>query len=156
MMLHFNVLLCAALFSRDALAATYEEYEAVVDYNEATNRRHGYAIYGFWGGIVLFGTLYRIWSLFRLRRSSRQVEDNEAQGRRASLAAKGHANIITPAAFGTHHSRLLYWCTIPTRVELTVIVAYWILTLILVAVGYKYIDYDEYIAPSRFLPSSTL
>lgn len=45
-------------------------------------------------------------------------------------------NLIVPAAFGTHHSRLYYWCTIPTRMETLIVVAFWVLNVILCGVTY--------------------
>ncbi|PGH33087.1 hypothetical protein GX50_04069 [[Emmonsia] crescens] len=46
------------------------------------------------------------------------------------------ANLIMPAAFGTHHQRLFYWCSIPTRVEAIVIVLFYVLSLVLTCVGH--------------------
>ncbi|KEF58795.1 uncharacterized protein A1O9_03638 [Exophiala aquamarina CBS 119918] len=46
-------------------------------------------------------------------------------------------NLIVPAAFGSHHQRLYFWCTIPTRMETLVVVAFWILNLILCGVTYE-------------------
>lgn len=47
------------------------------------------------------------------------------------------ANLIIPAAFGSHHQRLYYWCTIPTRMETVIITLFWILNLILCCVSYE-------------------
>lgn len=46
-------------------------------------------------------------------------------------------NLIIPAAFGSHHQRLFYWCSIPTRMETLVVVAFWVLNLILCGVTYE-------------------
>lgn len=43
------------------------------------------------------------------------------------------ANLIIPAAFGSHHQRLYWWCTIPTRMETVIVCLFWILNLILCA-----------------------
>lgn len=46
------------------------------------------------------------------------------------------ANLIIPTTFGTHHQRLLWWCSVPTRMETLVVLSYWALSLILCAVSY--------------------
>ncbi|EDN06900.1 predicted protein [Histoplasma mississippiense (nom. inval.)] len=43
---------------------------------------------------------------------------------------------IIPAAFGTHHQRLLYWCAIPTRAAAIVVVLFYVLSLIFTCVGH--------------------
>lgn len=73
----------------------------------------------------------------------------DIEGRGASLTSKSsfrifgsahhwvRTNLIVPAAFGSHHQRLYYWCTIPTRMETLVIGAFWVLNLILCGVTYE-------------------
>ncbi|KAH0842692.1 hypothetical protein FOPE_07590 [Fonsecaea pedrosoi] len=47
------------------------------------------------------------------------------------------ANLIIPAAFGSHHSRPVLWMTIPTRMETIIIVTFYVMNFILCCVGYK-------------------
>lgn len=93
----------------------------------------------------------RLWThVLAARRAatSRDIEDNEvvaapkphASSPLSFLNTAHHwvrANFIIPAAFGSHHQRLFWWCTIPTRMETTVVLAFWILNLVLCCVGYE-------------------
>jgi ferric-chelate reductase len=45
--------------------------------------------------------------------------------------------LIIPAAFGTHHQRLFWWCVIPTRMEAVMVAAFWILNLVMCCVSYE-------------------
>ena len=45
-------------------------------------------------------------------------------------------HLIIPAAIGTYHQCLLYWCSIPTRIEALVITLYYAISLILTALVY--------------------
>lgn len=47
------------------------------------------------------------------------------------------ANLIIPAAFGSHHQRLYYWCAIPTRMETIILALFWILNFVLCCVSYE-------------------
>lgn len=137
-------LLTAALFARTIDAVSAEEAE--ID-NINVNHNYGYAMYGFWGGIVLLGVIHKLWHQFHSARVAPKPTDSERQTSAAGrpkfhlVDTMGHwieTNLITPPAFGTHHSRLLYWCTIPTRLEMIVVVAYWILSIVLAGAGYVY------------------
>lgn len=57
----------------------------------------------------------------------------------APIKATNHwirANLIIPAAFGSHHQRLYWWCSIPTRMETVVVSLFWILNFVLCAISY--------------------
>ncbi|KAG5299756.1 ferric-chelate reductase [Histoplasma capsulatum G186AR] len=108
----------------------------------------GYFSYWFWGIVLLSGILNRLSSYF-----------SGAQWRGIRRDPEGHASIIDyrssllfppsrrmqhwirtyfiiPAAFGTHHQRLLYWCAIPTRAVAIVVVLFYVLSLIFTCVGH--------------------
>ncbi|KAF1350172.1 ferric reductase NAD binding domain-containing protein [Delphinella strobiligena] len=127
------------------LAAVSSE-EAEAD-NRNANSRYGYAFYGFWGGIMLIGILHNIWKQAYAIHCKHSISDVEKNGKAVPRSYSQFIDVprhwvrtylIQPPAFGTHHARLLGWCTIPLRLPALVIVAYWILTIILLGVGYEY------------------
>lgn len=105
-----------------------------------------WAVYGFWGGILLMGIVNNLFThFFHARRAAApgDVEEHRAKSHSRSgssvLGAAHHwirTNLVIPAAFGSHHQRLLWWCTIPTRMETAIVVSFWILNLILCCVSY--------------------
>ena len=46
------------------------------------------------------------------------------------------ANLIIPASFNSYHKRPFWQCTIPTRLELAIVIAYYIISFTLCAVSY--------------------
>ena len=79
----------------------------------------------------------------RLRRPAADIE-GEGVTRKSGLLSPFKAvhhwfrtNLIIPAAFGSHHQRLYYWCAIPTRMETLIVVMYWGLNIILCAISYE-------------------
>lgn len=114
--------------------------------NKKTNHTYGYAIYGFWGAVVLFGILRNLLQQVQIRSTSSTRSDVEDFGsadlhRPLSIDKAGYWSrtyFTTPSALGTYRARPLFWCTIPTRIEAIVIVAYWILSIVLCGVGYVY------------------
>jgi len=104
---------------------------------------YSWAVYGFWGGIVLIGILNRIITLVLTSRHNnrRDIEQHQpiaitTEGPLGAIRRWTQTYLIIPAAFGSHHQRLLYACTIPTRAETIVVAAFWILSLILCCVTY--------------------
>ncbi|EXJ78504.1 hypothetical protein A1O1_08905 [Capronia coronata CBS 617.96] len=111
------------------------------------HQRYGWAVYGFWGVILLIGIVNRFITHTLHARRTPAYGDVEEPGTR--LKARGmpsifsvahhwvRMNLIIPAAFGSHHQRLLHWCTIPTRTETVIVVSFWILNLVLCCVSYE-------------------
>lgn len=139
-----SVLFVLAAFSTCVLAVDAEQAEIL---NYAHNDAYGHALYGFWGGVVLFGIIRKVWQLFYVSRVSKPRSDTESQGSKnagsrailpESMGYWSRTYLTTPSAIGTHRARLFYWCTIPTRIEALVVVAYWVLSLVFVSVGYVY------------------
>ena len=108
-------------------------------------------MYGFWGGILLIGIIHRIWSVFFYRRLARSVSDveNGAQGRGKSASSSGallwistsydwvKTYVIVPSTFDSYRRRLLWWSTIPTRMEFLVIGSFYIINFVLCFVNYE-------------------
>ncbi len=114
-----------------------------------------WAEYGFWGGLLLIGIINRLVTHVSAARRLKDVvaaaDDVETTGTPSVGTKRSHsgpvtvvksihhwlrANVIIPAAFGSHHNRPLLWSTIPTRMETIVVASFWILTLILCCVNY--------------------
>lgn len=112
---------------------------------------HSWAVYGFWGGLLVIGMASRLVShLYNSRRSTiiadiEELEDSPSPSTRSSLLlapikATNHwlrAHLIIPAAFGTYHQRLYWGCSIPTRMETILISLFWILNFVLCAISYN-------------------
>jgi ferric-chelate reductase len=110
---------------------------------------HSWAMYGFWGGILLIGIMNRLITSFSKSRRLKAVHDVE-DGHNSSAKPRGElpgfiksaydwfrSNLIVPAAFGSHHNRPVLWMTIPTRMETIIIVTFYAMNFILCCVGYK-------------------
>ncbi|KAF7158180.1 hypothetical protein CNMCM5623_002846 [Aspergillus felis] len=116
----------------------------VINERETGNKnRYTWALYGFWGGILLIGMLNNLLSTmvhYRLARQVIDVEGERSASKHGPLKVIHHwvkAKLIIPAAVGSHHQRLLGIVTLPTRLETIVVCCYWALNLILCAVSYE-------------------
>ncbi|KAE8441763.1 hypothetical protein EG329_004321 [Mollisiaceae sp. DMI_Dod_QoI] len=123
---------------------------------------YGWGIYGFWGGLLLLGIINRaVTSIFhsRLERNTRDIEKTVASaptrspssGFLALLHASYHyvrANLIIPATFGSHHRQLLWSCSIPTRLESIIVLAYWALNIGLSCASYEIFWPNIYYTPA--------
>ncbi|KAK6379383.1 hypothetical protein LTS17_006301 [Exophiala oligosperma] len=114
--------------------------------------RYGWAIYGFWGGLLLVGIINRFITHFTQSRHinvSSDLEGGEISKQSNSVTAISsihhwfRAHIIIPATYGSYHSRPLLWSTIPTRMETIVVSCFYVMTFILCCVGY-YIIYPNF------------
>ncbi|TFB00153.1 Ferric reductase transmembrane component 3 [Trichoderma ghanense] len=125
---------------------------------EARNReRYGFAMYGFWGGVLLVGTLHRLAAHFL---ESRQLplptgpEDTGSADSReksragtkslAYLYSQVRKRLTTPSVFPPYHRQLLFGCTIPTRIELFVVASYWVVSFVLCCVNYRAFEGNLY------------
>lgn len=135
--------------------------------------RYGWAVYGFWGGILVIGMINRLSNYILQRRCVSSTKDVESttsstkartstSGPFAAIQSIHHwirANLIIPAAFGSHHQRLLWWCNIPTRMETVIVTAFWILNLILCCISYDIfypnLYYTEAIQAWRYISDRT-
>lgn len=111
---------------------------------------YSWGVYGFWGVFLLIGMANRLFSHFYNSRRRQGATDVEGLGDLPSSSGKPsvilapikathhwiRANLIIPAAFGSHHQRLYWWCSIPTRMETVVVGLFWLLNLVLCAISY--------------------
>ncbi|KAL6701451.1 ferric reductase NAD binding domain-containing protein [Trichoderma pleuroticola] len=120
------------------------------DFEQRTHHNYGWAMYGFWGGILLIGTLRRLITHIiesRLSPLSTDPEDLGAADSRKKSAAGTNSftymysrirkHLTIPSGLPPYHSQLLFGCTIPTRIESLVIISCWILNFVLCCVNYR-------------------
>jgi len=104
------------------------------------HHQSGFALYGFWGivlGISAIANLLKSSNVSTLSphpQSSRTVQFMHSVWRWIRV------NLVIPPAFGSHHQRLLYWCTIPTRMESIIVTAFYIFTTYLSVSHYRLIS----------------
>lgn len=120
-----------------------------------THHSYGFVIYAFWAVVILFGIVTNMWASFSDQRRAHMASDVEgvssAKGRPSQLSAPFHltahwirTHVMIPAAFGTHHQRLWYWCTIPSRFDSIVVCSFWILSITLSSISYRLMP-DNYL-----------
>lgn len=88
----------------------------------------GYALSGFWAIVLVIGMMNKLWNVVFKHRFA------NAKSTFPLLATAHHlyrTHLQLPATFGSHHQRLLFWCTIPTRLESFVIFSWWAINIIL-------------------------
>jgi hypothetical protein len=103
-----------------------------------------YASYGYWGGVVLLGTLWNIIQLLLTKYYLPTGPDTEkvrTQKRKSHildpvirLMNSFTTNLIIPPVFGSHHQVPKFSFIIPTRLEAIIVYGYWTVTLILCSV----------------------
>ncbi|KAI2004749.1 hypothetical protein LOZ52_004990 [Ophidiomyces ophidiicola] len=130
-------------------------YRTIYESNRQSTLHHtyGFAMYGFWGGIVFFGIVYRLYIVFFNIKRSRFGVDEEGNGsNKHSLLPRPLAKIshwfqttlVIPGAIKPYHQRPFYWCAIPTRLEGLVIGGFWLISFVLCAVNYRVFEGNIY------------
>jgi hypothetical protein len=103
-----------------------------------------FAMYGFWGSILLIGMIRNAYNILWHSRSGRGSNDPEKSYPDAQTLTQTEiafhwlkTNFIIPTLFGTYHRRLWYSFAIPTRIEALIIIFYWSISIILCSVNFK-------------------
>lgn len=121
--------------------------EQAWQFEERTHVHYLYAGYGFWAIIIFFGVVQNVVRKVVEKRRGYVYSDAEASGRAASSKAGSKANIFvrsvafvrkhftTPSALPPFHQTRFLGCSIPTRAETFVVIAYWIISIILSGVN---------------------
>lgn len=119
-----------------------------------THHTYGFALYGFWAGVILLGIASNCWITWTSRQRGRRLWliHDEEEGQRDRRFSESHGlllapfhwlvhqirtHILVPATLGTYHQRLFYWCTIPSRAETIVVSSFWVLSTVLACINYK-------------------
>ncbi|PCG88652.1 Hypothetical protein PENO1_109040 [Penicillium occitanis (nom. inval.)] len=100
--------------------------------------RIGWSVMGYWGSILVIGMLHRLWTYTR---SAHVGSDDAEHGwhsraspNKRNLASLRHyfnTHLVVPAAVRSYHQRRLWGCSIPNRLELLVVVGFWVMCIIL-------------------------
>ncbi|THY21177.1 putative FRE family ferric-chelate reductase [Aureobasidium pullulans] len=107
------------------------------EYEMNWHHQSGLALYGFWGLILGIATLCNV-----LKTPSTSSESTSQFTQ--STWRWIQVNLIIPPAFGSHHQRLLFWCTVPTRMETVVVATFYLLTTYLSVSHYRLIFNNIY------------
>ncbi|KAF2502862.1 hypothetical protein BU16DRAFT_554894 [Lophium mytilinum] len=119
------------------------------DFETWSHHTFGFALYGFWGGILLLAMINQFINVVFHKRQSRvstdpehnaPLQDSSSSKSLAPIHTVNHwirANIIVPAPFGSHHQRLYYWCAVPTRLEAIIVLSYWAINIIFSCLHYR-------------------
>lgn len=110
------------------------------EYEMNWHHQSGFALYGFWGIVLGVSTIVHLLKFIRLSFYSPNIQPSTTTRMLPSAWTWIRVNLIIPPAFGSHHQRLLYWCTIPTRIESIVVLAFYVLTTYLSMSHYRLID----------------
>ncbi|KAK6002611.1 hypothetical protein QM012_001361 [Aureobasidium pullulans] len=132
------VRLSKAFFERVGNTLTTWEYEM------NWHHQSSLALYGFWGIVLGASTIVRLIRSTKMSFQSPQMQSSATTRMFQSVWMWVRVNLVIPPAFGTHHQRLLYWCTIPTRMESIVVAAFYILTTYLSVSHYRLISNNIY------------
>ncbi|CAK7221776.1 hypothetical protein SBRCBS47491_004643 [Sporothrix bragantina] len=127
------------------------------DYAFEQDALFSWGFLGFWGGIMVLGMLHKIATVvlafFADRRLSSR-RDAEGAGAMAAPSAPAAAGplaktwhlirtwFIIPAGFAPfseYHQRYVYWHTIPRRLDLLIVSAFWITAIVL-----SFVRYDSF------------
>ncbi|KAJ5787390.1 FAD-binding 8 [Penicillium paradoxum] len=116
------------------------------DYAITKDKRYGWGILGYWGGVLVLGMISKAWTVFFSRRSVRGGHDPETRpslhnkkGPLASLFHSFRTHIIMPATLApaiSNHQQLWLSHALPKRVDTLIVLGFWIVSIILSCVGY--------------------
>ncbi|KAF2816982.1 uncharacterized protein BDZ99DRAFT_470052 [Mytilinidion resinicola] len=136
------------LLSRSYFLVSYRTI-TIWDFEMWSHHTYGFALYGFWGSVLLLAMINRFINFVFHKRQSRVGTDPEHNAPLPNASSNKllvpvyavrhwiRANIIVPAAFGSHHQRLYYWFTVPTRLEAIIVFSYWAISIIFSGINYR-------------------
>ncbi|KAL3493281.1 ferric reductase NAD binding domain-containing protein [Aspergillus germanicus] len=123
------------------------------DYALSKDKRYGWGLMGYWGGILLLGMVTKFAILVASSRNTPGPRDAEST---SAGARKAHTGVLSrlistpmhylrtyfvmPASFApflTNHQQVFYWHTIPRRLDSIIVLGFWALCIILGCVDYQ-------------------
>lgn len=110
------------------------------EYEMNWHHKSGAAMYAFWGLIL---TIAAITNLLKSTGASSEPLESQSSRKKRFLHSSWkwiRTNLIIPPTFGSHHQRLLFWCTIPTRMEALVVTLFYLFTTYLAVSHYRLIS----------------
>ncbi|OJK04912.1 hypothetical protein ASPACDRAFT_19883 [Aspergillus aculeatus ATCC 16872] len=137
------------LLSHSYYKRAYKSY-VTHDYALIKDKRYGWGLMGYWGGILALGMIVKAWKTFRAHLNGLGRGDSEksgfyAAGRNscAPVAAITHfvrTHFVIPASFApslSNHQQLFWFHTIPKRLDLLIVFGWWAVCIILSCVDYQ-------------------
>jgi hypothetical protein len=91
-----------------------------------------WAMYGFWGLVVIVGLINRCTELLAARRYGSGKYRSEPNSVRLWIRKR----LLLPATFGQHCQDPVGWCTIPPRSESMLLISYLVMNIIFMFPGY--------------------
>jgi len=110
------------------------------EYEMNWHHQSGFALYGFWGVVLGISAIANILKSSNVSTYPPHTQSSRTVQFMHSVWRWIRVNLIIPPAFGSHHQRLLYWCTIPTRMESIIVTAFYIFTTYLSVSHYRLIS----------------
>ena len=110
------------------------------EYEMNWHHQSGFALFGFWGIVLGVSAVVNLLKISNISFHSLHTQSSRTVQIMHSMWTWIRVNLIIPSAFGSHHQRLLYWCTIPTRMESIVVIAFYLFTTYLSASHYRLIS----------------
>jgi hypothetical protein len=110
------------------------------EYEMNWHHQSGFALYGFWGIVLCVSAVVHLLRTSDVLFPSVHMQSSKIIQIMHSVWTWVRVNLIIPPTFGSHHQRLLYWCTIPTRMESIVVTAFYLFTTYLSVSHYRLIS----------------
>ncbi|KAH0288442.1 FRE family ferric-chelate reductase [Aureobasidium namibiae CBS 147.97] len=114
------------------------------EYEMNWHHQSGFALYGFWGVVLGVSAIANLLISSNMSTQSPHTQSSRTVQLMHSIWRWIRVNLIVPPAFGLHHQRLLYWCTIPTRMESIIVTAFYMFTTYLSVSHYRLISNNIY------------
>ncbi|RAL11189.1 ferric reductase family protein [Aspergillus homomorphus CBS 101889] len=137
------------LLSHSYYKRAYKSY-VTHDYALVKDKRYGWGLMGYWGGILVLGMIVKAWNSLRAQHNSPGRGDSEksgfySAGRKfcAPVAAVSHflrTNFVIPASFApalSNHQQLFWFHTIPKRLDLLIVFGWYAVCIILSCIDYQ-------------------
>ncbi|KAL3463545.1 ferric reductase NAD binding domain-containing protein [Aspergillus heterothallicus] len=132
----------------------YKQSQVTHDYALSKDKRFGWGLMGYWGGILLLGMVAKFTTFVTSRPDAPTPRDFESNGAVGAVRKRTGAlsklidspmqflrtYFVTPASlapFLTNHQQVLYWHTIPRRLDSLIVFGFWALCIILGFVDYQ-------------------
>lgn len=88
----------------------------------------GFALHAFWGLVLAVAAFHHVLKTTNASAGLLEIKSSKTLRAAYSIWVWIKINLIIPPAFASHHQRLLFWCTIPTRMETVVVTTFYLFT----------------------------
>lgn len=121
------------------------------DYAISKDKRFGWGLLGYWGGVLVLGMVSKAWSVFFSMRSAHGTRDLEARNGSQNTQKKAfgplasfyhflRTHVTVPATFApylSNHQQLWFSHAVPKRVDTLIVFGFWAVSIILGCVDYE-------------------